>query len=70
MNTVPDDTVDDETAPPVRKTRARRRDPLGPDSEIGVRLRELYEETEQEPIPSQLIDLLEKLAEAERKAGK
>jgi hypothetical protein len=41
-------------------SRARRKDPLGPDGEIGARLRALYAEVEQEPIPADLIDLLEK----------
>ncbi len=57
-------------------TPARRRAPrgggrgggaLGPDSEIGARLRALYAEVEQQPIPSDLIDLLEQLDEAERR---
>lgn len=43
--------------------------PLGPDSEIGARLRALYAEVEQQPIPSDLIDLLEQLDEAERREG-
>jgi hypothetical protein len=56
-------------APPPRR-KMRRKDPLGPDGEIGSRLRELYSEFEKEPIPMQLIDLLEKLSEAELKATK
>lgn len=55
---------------PPRRARARRKDPLAPDGEIGMRLRELYSEFEKEPIPMQLVDLLEKLSEAELKAAK
>lgn len=54
-------------APPARRTRPKRRDPLGPDSKIGSRLRELYAEFESEPLPTQLISLLEQLDEAERR---
>lgn len=42
-------------------------DPLDPHGEIAMRLRELYAAVEQEPIPTELIDLLEKLDEAEQK---
>jgi hypothetical protein len=40
---------------------------MGPDGEIGARLRALFAEVEQEPIPADLIDLLERLDEAERR---
>ncbi len=65
-----EDRTPPEAPPPPRRARGRRRDPLGPDGEIGWRLRELYAEVEREPIPAQLIDLLEKLSEAEAKAAK
>ena len=56
-------------SPPPRRPRGPRGpwDPLGPDSVIGSRLRELFAETEHEPIPTDLVDLLEQLDEAERK---
>ncbi len=69
MKSVPDDIPDEPSEPP-RRPRTRRKDPLGPESEIGTRLRALYAEVEREPIPSGLIDLLEQLGEAERRAGK
>lgn len=74
MDSVADEISDDRTKskppPPPRRARGRRKDPLGPDSEIGWRLRELYAAVENEPIPTTLIDLLEKLSEAEAKAAK
>jgi hypothetical protein len=48
--------------------RKRGKDPLGPDSELGSRLRALYSLVESEPIPSALIKLLEKLDEAEKRS--
>ena len=60
------DNPTDPNKPPQRP-RARRNDPLGPDGEIGARLRALYAQVEQEPIPADLIDLLERLDEAERR---
>lgn len=70
MTLVPDQTEDETPAapPPVRARRGS--DPLGPDGHIGASLRALYAEVESEPIPTQLIELLEQLSEAERKAGK
>ena len=69
MSLVTDSTTDEEDRLPPRRSRARRKDPLGPDGEIGTRLRALYAEVERESIPVRLIDLLEQLSEAERKAG-
>ncbi len=68
MTLVPDRRNDDKAG--LQPPRARRKDPLGPEGEIGARLRALYAEVEQEPIPMQLIKLLEQLGEAERKANK
>jgi hypothetical protein len=45
-------------------------DPLAPSGRIGAQLRALYDEIEREPIPSDLIDLLERLDEAERRQRK
>jgi hypothetical protein len=50
--------------------RSRRGDDgLGANSDIGAKLRALYGATEQEPIPSNLLDLLEKLDKAEMQAA-
>ncbi len=58
----------DRPPPPIsRRPSGRRKDPLGPDGEIGTRLRALYAEFEREPIPPDLIELLERLDEAERR---
>jgi hypothetical protein len=68
----PEETKDPpgETQDPPRRARPKRKNSLGPDSMIGSRLRELYREFESEPIPTQLVSLLEQLDEAERKGGK
>ncbi len=55
--------------PPPRRAQPARKDPLGPDSEIGSRLRALYAADALEPIPSDLLDLLEQLDAAERRGG-
>lgn len=70
MSFVTDRTTEDEKPTKSRRGRGGPRDPLGPDGEIGTRLRALYAEVEREPIPMQLINLLEQLSDAERKAGK
>ncbi len=69
MNAVTEIPTKDPPAPPPRRARPRRPDPLGPDSEIGSRLRELYAEVESEPLPARLIALLEQLDEAERRGS-
>ncbi|MCD2183360.1 NepR family anti-sigma factor [Rhizobium sp. TRM96647] len=43
-------------------------DSLDPNSVVGRKLKSFYESIETEPLPDQLLDLLEKLDEAERKA--
>lgn len=48
--------------------RAGRDDGLGPTSDIGNRLRALYGAVQEEGIPTHLLDLLEKLDEAEKAA--
>lgn len=53
-----------------RRTWPREGDPLAPGGRIGARLRALYAEIEREAIPSQLIDLLEQLDEAEGRQQK
>ena len=42
-------------------------DGLGPNSDIGAKLRALYGSVQDEGIPDRFIDLLEKLDEAERR---
>ncbi|RUT35205.1 hypothetical protein EMQ25_02750 [Arsenicitalea aurantiaca] len=46
----------------------RPEDGLGPNSDIGVKLRALYGAVQDEGIPSHLLDLLEKLDESEARA--
>ena len=48
---------------------SRSDDGLGPNSDIGAKLRALYGAVQSEGIPDRLLDLLEKLDEAERNAG-
>lgn len=67
MDIVPDKDEPGPLPPPRRPRRPRG--PLDPDGEIGARLRELFAATEHEPIPPDLVDLLERLDEAERKGG-
>ena len=45
-------------------------DGLGPTSDIGSRLRALYGAVQEEGVPDQLLDLLEKLDNAERDQSK
>ncbi len=54
----------------VRQRRGS--DGLGPNSDIGSKLRALYGAVEEEGIPSKLLDLLEKLDQVEQqsKTGK
>lgn len=44
---------------------ARAEDGLGPNTDIGSRLRALYGAVQEEGVPDQLLDLLEKLDAAE-----
>lgn len=53
-----------------RKTWPREGDPLAPGGRIGARLRALYAEIEREPVPGDLLDLLEQLDEAEQRQRK
>ncbi len=54
-----------------RRERApgRPEDGLGPNSDIGSRLRALYGSVQEEVVPSHLLDLLEKLDMAEQAQG-
>lgn len=49
--------------------RGGRDDDLGPNSDIGTRLRALYGAVQEESIPSKLLDLLEQLDAAEKNAA-
>ena len=48
--------------------RRQRNDGLGPNSDIGNKLRALYGAVQSEEIPSRLLDLLEQLDAAEKHA--
>lgn len=48
------------------RMRVQPDDGLGPTSDIGSRLRALYGAVQEEGVPDQLLDLLEKLDNAER----
>ncbi|KXF76203.1 RNA polymerase [Paramesorhizobium deserti] len=48
------------------EARSSGRDELGPNSEIGSKLRALYTSIQEETIPDRFLDLLEKLDQAER----
>ncbi|WP_407931769.1 NepR family anti-sigma factor [Devosia sediminis] len=50
----------------VRMQAGRAEDGLGPTSDIGSRLRALYGAVQDEGVPNQLLDLLEKLDNAEQ----
>jgi hypothetical protein len=49
----------------MRTQTGRADDGLGPNSDIGARLRALYGAVQDEGVPGQLLDLLEKLDSAE-----
>ena len=53
-----------------QRTRQQPDDGLGPTSDIGSRLRALYGAVQEEGVPDQLLDLLEKLDNAERDQSK
>jgi hypothetical protein len=50
----------------VRTQAGRAEDGLGPNTDIGARLRALYGAVQEEGVPEQLLDLLEKLDSAEQ----
>jgi len=60
----------DKVSTPTRSFSTHRRgdDNLGANSDIGSKLRALYGAVQEEPIPNGLLDLLEKLDEAEQKS--
>lgn len=50
----------------MRTQAGRADDGLGPNTDIGARLRALYGAVQDEGVPGQLLDLLEKLDNAEQ----
>ena len=50
----------------MRTQAGRADDGLGPNTDIGNRLRALYGAVQEEGVPEQLLDLLEKLDSAEQ----
>ena len=63
--------TEDKTSGRDRIAPRRRRgdDGLGTNSDIGAKLRALYGSIQEEPIPDNLLDLLEKLSQVESKDG-
>ena len=53
----------------LRKAGNRDTDPLGPNSEIGRKLKQYYDELVSETVPDRFTDLLSQLEERERPAG-
>jgi len=53
-----------------QRMRLQPDDGLGPTSDIGSRLRALYGAVQEEGVPDQLLDLLEKLDNAEKAQSK
>lgn len=60
---------DKKTMNDMSSISRRRDDGLGPNSDIGNKLRALYGAVQEEGIPSTLLDLLEQLDKAEQQAG-
>ena len=56
------------SAPPMRRLR-RGEDGLGPNTDIGAKLRAYYGAVQDQPIPERMLDLLEELDKAERESG-
>ena len=54
--------MNEMSVPRPRRTQSG----LGPNSDIGAKLRAFYGAVEDQPIPDTLLDLLEKLDEVER----
>ena len=50
----------------MRVQAGRAEDGLGPNTDIGARLRALYGAVQEEGVPDQLLDLLERLDSAEQ----
>ncbi|MCO7726811.1 RNA polymerase [Brucella intermedia] len=52
----------------VRSSRRVQRDILGPNCEVGLKLKALYTSIQDEMIPDRFLDLLEKLDQAEQES--
>lgn len=52
----------------VRLNGRVQKDILGPNCEVGLKLKALYTSIQDEPIPDRFLDLLEKLDQAERES--
>jgi len=63
-------TKDNQLAQQRMRQPGRADDGLGPNSDIGSRLRALYGAVQDEGVPAQLLDLLEKLDSAEQAQAK
>lgn len=58
--------MNEMSVPRMRRTD----DGLGPNSDIGAKLRAFYGAVQDQPIPDKFLDLLEKLDEVERSTAK
>ena len=58
--------MNEMSVPRMRRTD----DGLGPNSDIGAKLRAFYGAVQDQPIPDKFLDLLEKLDEVERSSAK
>ncbi|MBN9047269.1 MAG: RNA polymerase [Rhizobiales bacterium] len=54
----------------IQTIQRSRTDILGPNSEIGLKLRSLYSSIQDESIPDRFLDLLEKLDRVEQAGGR
>ena len=52
----------------VRSSRRVQEDILGPNCEVGLKLKALYTSIQEETIPDRFLDLLEKLDQAEQES--
>ena len=61
----------DKGHPPARAASRPRRgeDGLGPNTDIGAKLRAYFGAVQDQPIPERMLDLLEELDKAERETG-
>ena len=59
---------DKKTMNDLSSIRRRQDDALGPNSDIGNKLRALYGAVQEEGIPDKLLDLLDRLDEVERQS--
>lgn len=60
----------DKFSGPAERPGANSAEELGPNTDIGAKLRALYGAVQEEAIPDKFLDLLEKLDSVERAADK